>query len=105
MAHRLVSLALLALLPACGGGSDDDDDDPGTDGGSVYSELRVEPTAATLTIDGATPATQAFRAYGTRADGTEEEVTSRVVWSLDRAACRIPLLRRYAWYCYFELRA
>ena len=30
---------------------------------------------------------------------------TRVVWSLDRAACRIPLLRRYAWYCYFELRA
>ncbi|MBB6094703.1 SAM-dependent methyltransferase [Povalibacter uvarum] len=30
---------------------------------------------------------------------------TQFVWSLDRALCRIPLLRRYAWYCYFELRA
>lgn len=30
---------------------------------------------------------------------------TRAVWSVDRLLCRIPGLRRYAWYCYVELRA
>ncbi|HKE95135.1 MAG TPA: methyltransferase domain-containing protein [Povalibacter sp.] len=34
-----------------------------------------------------------------------ERLSTRLVWWLDRALCRIPLLRRYAWFCYFELRA
>ncbi|HMN45103.1 MAG TPA: class I SAM-dependent methyltransferase [Povalibacter sp.] len=30
---------------------------------------------------------------------------TRAVWSIDRLICRIPGLRRFAWYCYIELRA
>lgn len=30
---------------------------------------------------------------------------TRAVWWLDRGLCRIPLLRRYAWYCVVELYA
>jgi ubiquinone/menaquinone biosynthesis C-methylase UbiE len=30
--------------------------------------------------------------------------STRAVWWLDRMLCRIPFLRRYAWFCYFELR-
>jgi len=36
--------------------------------------------------------------------GPERPLT-RMVWWLDRMLCRIPGLRRQAWYCYFELRA
>lgn len=37
-------------------------------------------------------------------DVRRERLLTRIVWGLDRMLCRIPLLRRYAWYCYFELR-
>ncbi len=30
---------------------------------------------------------------------------TRAMWAVDRALCRIPGLRRFAWYCYIELRA
>ncbi len=30
---------------------------------------------------------------------------TRAVWTVDRALCRIPGLRRLAWFCYIELRA
>jgi len=35
-------------------------------------------------------------------DGTR---LTRTVWWLDRMLCRVPLLRRYAWFCCVELRA
>jgi ubiquinone/menaquinone biosynthesis C-methylase UbiE len=31
--------------------------------------------------------------------------STRAVWALDRALCKIPFVNRYAWFCYFELRA
>lgn len=34
-----------------------------------------------------------------------ERPLTRLVWWLDRALCRVPLLNRYAWFCYVELRA
>lgn len=30
---------------------------------------------------------------------------TKLVWALDRAVCRIPFVRRYAWYCLIELYA
>ncbi|HEY5807685.1 MAG TPA: class I SAM-dependent methyltransferase [Povalibacter sp.] len=33
-----------------------------------------------------------------------DRLLTRLVWSIDRLLCRIPGLRRYAWYCYCELR-
>lgn len=37
-------------------------------------------------------------------DVRPERLLTRFVWSIDRLLCRIPGLRRYAWYCYYELR-
>lgn len=33
-----------------------------------------------------------------------DRALTRFVWWLDRLLCRIPILHRYAWYCYYELR-
>lgn len=30
---------------------------------------------------------------------------TKLIWALDRLVCRLPLLRRYAWYCLIELQA
>ncbi|HEY6642229.1 MAG TPA: class I SAM-dependent methyltransferase [Povalibacter sp.] len=34
-----------------------------------------------------------------------DRLLTRAVWAIDRALCRVPGLRRFAWYCYIELRA
>jgi hypothetical protein len=44
--------------------------------------LRVEPADATIVIDGTTPATQDYRAFGTFADGSERDVTASVQFAL-----------------------
>ncbi len=48
--------------------------------------LRVEPADATVVIEGTTPATQDYQAFGTFEDGSERDVTASVVFTSSNRA-------------------
>ena len=75
-------------VPAAGGGGSGGSGAGGGGGGAAVIDglvaVRVDPATATVTATPGTPATQAFRAFGRMASGGEQEITSRVSWSVDR---------------------
>ena len=98
-ATLLLPLALIgsAAASCASTGAHDPDAFPGDDGGAGpegsfvppplqgLQSLVIAPAQASLALayGGATPATQQLTATGTFADGSQRDVTSQVLWSLD----------------------
>jgi len=97
MRFRLSTLLFLAVaaaaaMPACSCGGDDEASSgtngsgPGSGGGGgngPAASVRVDPAAATLTVElGGAPATQAYKAFAT-VNGAEVEVTADCDWMVD----------------------
>jgi hypothetical protein len=57
-------------------------------GGAItgLTSIRVAPPTAAVTVVNGAPAMQAFQAFGTLANGSEQDITSQVSWTVDRAA-------------------
>ncbi len=89
----IVALAC-AVIGACGprvsgtqdGGGDDGDGGAVVDAPHILSAIEVTPTNPILELDLNTPGTQPFQALGRFQDGVDEDVTSRVTWSLTNPA-------------------
>ncbi|HVU51914.1 MAG TPA: hypothetical protein VHL80_14555 [Polyangia bacterium] len=49
-----------------------------------YDSIRIDPPSATVSVQPGSPAMQAYKAFGTKAGGAEEDITAKVNWSVDR---------------------
>lgn len=76
---------LLVVLIGCGGTGKGDDDGMGSDSLAGLMTIEVTPANQTLVISQATPATSAYTATGTFADGHTEDITDRVAFNLMEA--------------------
>ncbi|HEY1817810.1 MAG TPA: hypothetical protein VGG74_35960 [Kofleriaceae bacterium] len=92
-----VSCAVLAVVFACGpshnkspdAGSGPSSDAPPGDGGiapHTLSQIVVSPTNPIVQLDLNVPGAQAFTATGVYADGTTDDVTTQVTWSIANSA-------------------
>ena len=84
-AHRVLVMACLFTVVACGGKSSGGG---GTGDAGSGGALTITPAAATVALTaaaGSYSATQAFKVTQTAADGTTTDVTATVTWSTDDA--------------------
>ena len=92
-----VSCAVLAVVFACGpsqnkspdAGTGPSSDAPPGDGGvapHTLSSIVVSPTNPIVQLDLNVPGAQAFTAMGVYADGTTDDVTTQVTWSIANTA-------------------
>ena len=59
----------------------------GTGGGPPlpgYTANRIDPPTAPVSVQPGSPAMQAYKAFGKKTGGAEEDITAKVTWSVDR---------------------